>query len=258
MKLFLSQGAMLGGLPAIISGIVFWGMVIVGLIAIALISQEQESSFIHQLELNAQVLAARTEELLEQSHNRQPLIQHKEALIDLIEREMPLRGFLGATLFTDNYQLVVGEPPDNSGVLELSINVHIDSKEEPNRVVGMYFYYPNLDEYLLQKRNNLFLSIGGTVFLFGFILQLILQRVLSKPIMDMVHVASRFGAGETEVRFDTSRRDELGYMASFINTALDKMVDEQQATRQALDKLNESQLALREQHDLLEVRVAKR
>ena len=45
MRLFPIQGTALGGLPVIVSGIVFWGMVLVGLVAIALISREQENSF---------------------------------------------------------------------------------------------------------------------------------------------------------------------------------------------------------------------
>ncbi len=249
---------MLGGLPVIVSGIVFWGMVLVGLVAITLISKEQERSFAQHVELNAQVLASVTEELLELNPHDQPLKHNRDAVIALIKREMPVRGFLGVTLTAGNEELVIGKPPENASVVKL--NLFASNHEMPGKgsSIDLFYFYPNLDDYLTQQRNQLFLTIGGAVFLFGFILQQILQRVLSKPIMDMVEVASKFGNGDSAVRFDETRRDELGYMARFINSALDKMVAEQQATGRALQQLSESQHALQEQHDLLEVRVDER
>jgi signal transduction histidine kinase len=258
MRLSPFQGTVLGGLPVIVSGIVFWGMVLVGLVAIVLISKEQERSFAQHVELNAQVLASITEELLELNPHDQPLKHNRDAVIALIKREMPVRGFLGVTLTAGNDELVIGKPPENASFVKL--NLFASNREIPGEGSGieLFFFYPNLDDYLTRQRNQLFLTIGGAVFLFGFILQQILQRVLSKPIMDMVDVASKFGNGDSSVRFDETRRDELGYMARFINSALDKMVAEQQATGRALQQLNESQHALQEQHDLLEVRVDER
>ena len=128
----------------------------------------------------------------------------------------------------------------------------------PKHPVDLQFYYPNFEQTMIRKRNELFVTIGAVVFLFGFILQQILQRVLSKPIMNMVSVASRFSCGETQLRFNEGRRDELGYMAKFINTALDNLINEQRATGQALKDLSESQRALQQQHDLLEIRVQER
>ena len=166
--------------------------------------------------------------------------------------------FSGLRYSSDEEVLVIGEPPDNASKLERTLFAHDNHAGSPASNVELEYFYPNLDAYLAQKRNQLFLTIGGAVFLFGFILQQILQRVLSKPIMDMVEVASQFGDGDSAVRFDETRRDELGYMARFINSALDKMVAEQQATGRALQQLSESQHALQEQHDLLEVRVDER
>ena len=258
MKLFPFKGTVLGGLPVIVSGIVFWGMVLVGLVAIALISKEQERSFMQQVELHAQVLASVTEELLELNPHEELLSHNRDAVIALMETERPVRGFLGVTLKTDKEELAIGEPPDNASILKLNMLVTSGDLQTMGTGIEVSYFYPNLDDYLLQKRNQLFLTIGGAVFLFGFILQQILQRVLSKPIMDMVDVASKFGAGDSTVRFDETRRDELGYMARFINSALDKMVAEQQATGRALKQLGESQRALQEQHDLLEQRVEER
>jgi len=258
MKLSPFQGTVLGGLPVIVSGIVFWGMVLVGLVAIALISSEQERSFLQQVELNAQVLASLTEELLELNPHDQPLSGNYKVLSALIEREMPVREFLGVRLIADGDELLVGKPPANASTLMLDFYAMGNDRQRTGTRVQLHYFYPNLEEYLTRERNQLFLTIGGAVFLFGFILQQILQRVLSKPIMDMVDVASKFGAGDSSVRFDETRRDELGYMARFINSALDKMVAEQQATARALRQLGESQQALQEQHDLLEVRVEER
>lgn len=242
----------------VVSGIVFWGMVLVGLLAIAFVSREQERSLRHQLDLNAQVLAALIEEVLEHNPEDNVLAHNRNGLITLVSAEMEMRGFAAVNISDTHENILVGIPPTDADQISLSTFVHMGSPALQEHVVDLQFFFPNLEATITKQRNELFVTIGAIVFLFGFVLQQILQRVLSKPIMDMVHVASRFGSGDTGIRFDESRKDELGYMAKFINSALDTVMAEQQATRRALEQLGVSQQALQEQHDLLEQRVQER
>ena len=251
------KGTVVGGLPVIVSGIVFWGMVLVGLLAIVFISREQEAGLRRDIELNGLILSAAIEELLEHGPHDDLLSQNRGALIELILQAMPERGFEAIRLAYGKDEIVIGTiPPDGDSIM-MSLPMQWYGWL-PRHPVDLQFYYPSFEQTMIRKRNELFVTIGAVVFLFGFILQQILQRVLSKPIMNMVTVASRFSCGETQLRFDEGRRDELGYMAKFINTALDNLINEQRATGQALKDLSESQRALQQQHDLLEIRVQER
>jgi signal transduction histidine kinase len=258
MKLVPIKGTVLGGLPVIVSGIVFWGMVLVGLFAIVFISRQEESALRHEIELNALVLSGAIEELLEYGVHDDPLSGNRSALIELVNEQMPKRGFQATRLADGGDEIIIGTIPPQADSFSLSLAVRLRSGGAADYPVDVQFYYPNFDQTMTRKRNELFVTIGAVVFLFGVILQQILQRVLSKPIMNMVAVASRFSAGDTQLRFDEGRRDELGYMAKFINNALDNLINEQRATREVLQHLSDSQRALQEQHDLLEVRVQER
>jgi|GEM_PF-6030359 len=258
MKRFLTQGTVLGGLPVIVSGIVFWGMVLVGLFAIVFISREQENNLRQRMKLNAMVLSSAIEEYLEHHPHENPLAYNRKTLITMTGTNMKERGFHAVRLIDENESISVGEPAANADVLKTVIYVRRNGTPPGDWEVQLQFYYPNFEATITEKRNQLFVTIGAVVFSFGFILQQILQRVLSRPIMRMVHVAGQFASGKTEVRFDESRRDELGYMAKFINSALDNLISEQRATQQALQQLGESQQALQEQHYLLEQRVEER
>ena len=257
MKLIPIKGTVLGGLPVIVSGIVFWGMVLVGLFAIVFVSREEEVGLRRDIELNGLVLSAAIEHVLEHGPHDAPLSQNRGALLALLKRELSKRGFQAARLADGADEITIGTRPRDADKLRVSLPMHRDSWLH-DRPVELDLYYPSFAQTMTHKRNELFATIGAVVFLFGFILQQILQRVLSKPIMNMVAVASRFSSGDTQQRFDEGRRDELGYMAKFINNALDNLLNEQRATQQALQELGESQRALQEQHDLLEIRVQER
>lgn len=258
MKFSPTQGTILGGLPVVVSGIVFWGMVLVGLLAIAFVSREQEKSLKHQLELNAQVLTAMIEEVLEHSPQNAHLADNRVALISLVEQEMAERGFRATRISNARDEILVGKIPAEADSIETLSFAHMAGTVDVGEEVSLRFYFDNLEATITAQRNELFVTIGTVVFVFGFVLQQILQRVLSKPIMDMVDVASRFAGGDNKARFDESRKDELGYMAKFINSALDNVLAQQQATQRALEQLSVSQKALQEQHDLLEQRVRER
>jgi Amt family ammonium transporter len=71
------------------------------------------------------------------------------------------------------------------------------------------------------------LWIGGLIFIFGMLLQAILKRMLSDPLRHMVSTAQSVIQGE-DTSFDTSRRDEFGFLARFINKALETLKHRQQ------------------------------
>ncbi|MBU2478043.1 MAG: diguanylate cyclase, partial [Gammaproteobacteria bacterium] len=94
----------------------------------------------------------------------------------------------------------------------------------------------------------------GALFLaFGFILQWILQRVLTRPFLHMVYTAQRFADGSTEARFDERRVDEFGFLGKFFNKALDFLLVQQDELREALNRVRESETALYQEKERAEV-----
>ncbi|MBI3187276.1 MAG: EAL domain-containing protein, partial [Gammaproteobacteria bacterium] len=93
--------------------------------------------------------------------------------------------------------------------------------------IELKVYSPGLANVIADMRRNMLIGTGSLIFLFGLVLQQILQRLLSKPFLAMVSSAERFAQGDKHVRFNEQRSDEFGYLAKFINRALDTMVQHQ-------------------------------
>ena len=53
---------------------------------------------------------------------------------------------------------------------------------------------------MVQQRNRLLITMGAAFLLFGFVLQWVLQRVLTKPIMGLVTTAQAISDGDNSRR----------------------------------------------------------
>ncbi|MEJ2059132.1 MAG: EAL domain-containing protein [Gammaproteobacteria bacterium] len=117
----------------------------------------------------------------------------------------------------------------------------------------LIFYLPDYGRAARDMRNRTLLAVGALVFVFALILQKVLQNLLSKPFGEMVASANAFAEGNTAARFDESRRDEFGFLASFINRALDSVVEKQRDLQHALKQANRAEAALSNEKERAEV-----
>lgn len=114
-------------------------------------------------------------------------------------------------------------------------------------------YYPDLTATAVAERKDLLLSIGALVFVFGLLLQKILQHMLNKPFLKLLNSAQQFARGDTSTRFDDSSTDEFGFLSHFINAALDSIGQQQREVHRALARAKQSELALYKEKELAEV-----
>ena len=226
-------------LPAKITGIVFWGMVLIGVLVAAYLLNEREqrlqntynsaASFVEfELERTYRVLAPH---LYDEAYMRQQLT----ALYNEISNDLPVCG-LHLAFAGQSFRL--GGDIENKVAVGGVFSVRGNNDVEP-KAVHFDLYLQDIDEMILQDRKNMLMVIGMLVFSFGMILQQILQRVLSRPILAMVASVQQFAEGDLSARFNENRNDELGYLAKFINQALDSILQQQQElelSRKALIK----------------------
>jgi nitrogen fixation/metabolism regulation signal transduction histidine kinase len=127
------------------------------------------------------------------------------------------------------------------------------TKRCPRWQVMLNLSLPSVEQQIKQQRKHYLVFMGGAFLLFGFILQWVLQRMISRPFLQMVHTAEAFSAGSTDARFDEKRNDEFGYLGGFINRALDYVTLQQQELREALARVRDSEAALYQEKEQAEV-----
>ena len=223
-------------LPAKITGIVFWGMVLVGLLVVFYLLDSRENNLILQYESQALVVAYNVEKVIEEKH---PSEKENNELKKVFFKANEKYGIEALSFFHQGRHYNYGVPSDNPEIIKKNLKFN-------NKTIELSIFVENLQQSIAILRKKMILVIGSLAFLFGLVLQQILHKVLSKPFLNMVNTAEQFAEGENSVRFDENRSDEFGYMAKFINRALNSLLKHQ-------SELEESKKALFEEKVQAEV-----
>jgi len=210
-----------------VTGIVFWGMVLVGLLVVAYIINQREAQLSHEYNTNIVHVEHELENLY--LYQRENIFNHEYMSIKVAElfqqlaKQYPIESIFYRF---DNHQYQFGELRSSQVLIKGKLIMRID-KHLPIEVINIDIYMSSFDQTIKEMRKQMLLIIGGMVFLFGMVLQQILQIVLSKPLLNMVASAQKFAKEDQSVRFNESRNDEFGYLAKFINEALDLVISHQ-------------------------------
>ncbi len=218
-------------LPLKITGIVFWGLVLVGLIAAAVFNSFLESQMAAERELKLDI----TKDTLQQLVH---MLEHDTAakLTPALELLQARFGFVAIEVSYKGEVVRVGEAQSGLEIIDLSFlsNTLLSDHGHDKQRVGVKISLPPLTDQLSNIRKNIIVTMAMIFLGFGFILQIILKQVLSRPITDMVNTADSIVRGNSSLRFDDKRSDEFGFLGKFINRVLDHLTTKQQELENTL------------------------
>jgi len=214
-------------LSAKVTGIVFWGMMLVGLLAATYILKQREFQLTSEYNNNILHVEYELENLY--LYLRENIFDHEYMTIkvDEVFQKLVSRYPIEALQYEfAGHQYLFGElRPEQvliKGQLLMRLSVSAQVQE-----LNLNVYMSSFEETIKETRKQMLLVIGGMLLLFGMILQQILQIVLSKPLLSMVASAQKFTQEDQSARFNENRSDEFGYLAKFINQALDLVISHQ-------------------------------
>jgi signal transduction histidine kinase len=199
-------------LPLKITGIVFWGMVLIGVLVSWVLINNYEDTLVDKYNSKAQSTAFSISKILIQNPERN--LQQLKSEIDQIRSSNEL---IGLRLDINTSNLLLGEYAQSCNMRTMSLLTPGLSKST------LSVCMPNQDEEINTYRKNILISMAVLFFSFGLVLQYILQKLLTKPFISMVDTAKNIVQGEPDERFVESRDDEFGFLSKFINEALDKL-----------------------------------
>jgi diguanylate cyclase (GGDEF)-like protein/PAS domain S-box-containing protein len=238
-------------LPIRITGIVFWGLIFIGMLVAVFLLDQSENELYMRNKSAAQQLGWRLEGIIE-TQDEIPALEHASRRLKIeIDRARDDAGFSEVVLSDGLSKLVVGSQAEDDMTLPVSLHYY-PKNSTVLKNVDMRVYFPNQKKAIANTRKNLLLAIGLSVLVFGLFLQQLLHRILSGPFLNMVRTARRFSQGE-EVRFDQERNDEFGYLGKFINNAIETMLSHQRKLRIALDRAEKTERELELEKERAEV-----
>lgn len=240
----LAQGVHIG-LPLKITGMVFWGLVAIGLVLAAETMHWLHSHIEASQSESAKQAVLTVRALLDHNHSAgsQELGMQLRLILESSE-------IAGISVEQGLERTAAGDFSGQFTRYSSSFSVTQPDEAESDVFVSVWMH--PIDTMLTQQKKRLMIEMGMLVFLFGTILQWILQRLLSTPITCMVDTARKFSQSGS-ARFDEKRNDEFGYLARFINQALDTLTQRQSEVVSALKRAQQSEHALFEEKERAEV-----
>ncbi len=231
-------------LPVRLTGIVFWGLVVVGVLVVLTMLAGRES------EIQQRQQAVIDRYMLDLYHQLALTPTSDPEALSVITRRL-MRGnsvIKSVSLEGEGLDVRHGENPLDAVIYTRSIVLKADAEGGFN-VALMTLGLPSIKAQVIDSRKALLLGMGGLFLVFGLILQRVLNRVLTRPFQHMVNAARAFSSGDERVRFDEQRSDEFGYLGQFINQALDYSIEQKNALHSALERVQNSERELREEKE---------
>ncbi|MHB1677910.1 MAG: EAL domain-containing protein [Sulfuriferula sp.] len=240
-------------LPTKISGIVFWGTVLIGLLIAFMVLKNKEDELTQQYHNNAKILQIVIIKSLEYSQDekfsdltRQDLERNLQPFCNVINCD-EIEVKRGDTSF------VYGNKKKDQTVINAQLLIYPLQPNFAPFTVETAISFPSLEQVLSTYRKVILLSIALLMMVLGLILQIILQRLLTRPFAAMVAAAQQFADGDSHIRFDEERNDEFGALAKFINRALDSGSKHYAQLSNALARATASESALFAENERIEV-----
>ena len=240
----LEQGVHIG-LPLKITGIVFWGLVAIGLVLVA-----EAIHWLHRDMDKAQFEHTRQATLMVQALFQQDNLVALNTLQPQLDMLVNSTNIVGIRIHSGLNSIAAGDSGPHLTLYTNNFTVGTTAGDSTDVIT--YVWMMPIDKALAPQKKRLIMEMGLMVFAFGTILQWILQKLLTSPITSMVAAAHECSLGET-TQFDETRRDEFGYLARFINKALYNLTQRQDEAVTALQRALASEQELSEEKERAEV-----
>jgi diguanylate cyclase (GGDEF)-like protein/PAS domain S-box-containing protein len=242
-----------GSLPTKITGIVFWGTLLVGLL-IALIMLHGKERELASLQTSDMLLVERAVEDILDNQSESPILQNNHiALENSIQSIQHQLHFEAIELSSQGDFLQVGLKGENPKIIVRTLRIRPRHGEDEPPAVIMTAYFPNLQETVSNYRKNILITIGLMIIVYALILQYIFHILLSRPFAGMLKTAKNFAEGNSSSRFDETNRDEFGFLSKFINRALDAIEVHEKEMNETLARLTDSEAELFSEKERAEV-----
>jgi methyl-accepting chemotaxis protein len=241
-----------GSLPTKITGIVFWGTLLVGLLIALIMLYGRESELVSLQATNTILLEHEVKDTL--ANTAVPLLINKhDNLVKTLQTLQSQLHFEAIELSShgDN-TLLIGEKRAKQDPVTRILQIQPQGKTQPASV-SMTVYFPSISDTISTYRKQVLMAIGLMVVIYALILQNIFRVLLSTPFSSMVNTAKSFAEGNAESRFDETYRNEFGFLSKFINKALDSIAAQQKALSEALNRATLSEADLFKEKERAEV-----
>ena len=240
-----SELSALSALPVRVAGIVFWGLVAIGLFVVVLALGQQQKYILQSQQSSVdQFTSALNQQLVQQ-----PSMDLDDVVLYIQERAAVESNFQAITVQSGKETINIGRPTEHMDCYSQPIFLPGLAGSPAVNKIDLNLCLASVESQIAQSRKDLLLGMGGLFLVFGLLLQKILNAILSQPFRSMISTAVAISNGDEDARFIESKHDEFGYLGRFINQALDYSREQRNALHQALEQVCDAEFQLYEEKE---------
>ncbi len=243
----------INGLPLKITGIVFWGMVLLGILASWVLIEVHSETLKDKDKLRLQSAALEVNRIFLANTHR----DDKQLRLGM-EKLLTQIGIEGLALEIEGRKLIFGNMVSSCEAKSSMVSLYrVDGKggQKSLKNSKLTVCMPDTSKAVSSYRKNVVIFMAILFFSFGVVLQTILKKLLSEPFVQMVDTAKRIFEGQSEKRFNQARADEFGFLGKFINQVLDQQNKKSCELKAALEREQQADIALIEERERAEVTI---
>lgn len=233
-------------LPLKITVTVYWVLMLAGIVLAPFVLRDSERSLMRERERLADLVAYRLNRLLYE--NPAITVEQLRTELTALARD---QGVAAVTVYHHGRTVPVGRAEHDADPIRRPLHLHHEPVAKEHAEVVLY--PPNLQRAIVKQRKDVLVGMSAGFFAFGVFLTWLLRRMVTRPVIEMVGTAQAIVGGRRELRFRSERRDEFGYLAKFVNDALDQSDADRVQLERALERAHQSEAALYEEKERLRV-----
>jgi signal transduction histidine kinase len=142
-------------------------------------------------------------------------------------------GFSNIKIYSHDNEWVFGKAEERTQAVKREIKVPTGRAKEYS-TIKLIAQYPKIDDLVVQKHNRILFPVIIGLVLFGVFLIWAIRTMVHRPLEKIVNATQAISDGVTDLRLDTDRQDEFGYIARFFNAMLDQLMEQQEQLKFAV------------------------
>ncbi|WP_455375347.1 ATP-binding protein [Kaarinaea lacus] len=156
----------------------------------------------------------------------------------LIESLLEELGFSFIRILTPQEEIIFGK--DNPETQFVTRTIKIPVADKNNNQTSTYYpvqivaYHPVISKLVTYQRNSILYPVIIGLILFGLFLMWAIRTTVHKPLENLIDATQAVSQGDHQLRLDTNRQDEFGYIAEFFNEMLDRLLEQQEQLKYAV------------------------
>lgn len=215
----LIENESISDLSTKITVIVFWGLVIIGLSFTGILLHNIKQKSLENNEAIADSIAYYVDGIVSRNNLSSPL--SKQLMSGELKRLVSRYENIKIELWRGNELINHAENSVHSGSTQAYVR-RINTPLNDSANAAIHVIFPEFNDLMTVERKRLIVGLGVLLLCFGVGFKILLEKILNLPMSNMVKAAKSISTGKYE-KFDEKRNDEFGYLARFINKAIEEI-----------------------------------